>query len=579
MKPKVMRGGGFRGVLEYICGDGKSPDIVGGNMSGTTPRQLAAEFGVSRQARSDVQRPVWHCSLSLPAGETVTADKWRDIAADMVRGMGMDTDNHQFVAVRHSDTDYDHIHIAASRIGLDGKIWYGKHEARVAINLAQDLEKKHGLEQTQGYYKKEAPSLKNGEYQMGRDKEPPRLAIRRLVNDAIKKKPTAVEFAERLEAAGVGTKVTWKKGGEVQGISFIYEGIAFRGSKVHEKQSWPALLKRGMSYDDKRDRARLEQFAERAEAASGDKDGSRIAEPVIGNQPTDQPDQRDDRTANSGQPGSHERNEPAPVVGSAGRNDQASRDGIRQTDSGAGRPDQNGDRIDGHDQRPGQDRVTQTDRGDDPRAEATGGTGQQSEQPGRAGRGGQPAGREAGPERGDSRPQHRQADAGGHGVVGLGGLAGDLRDLADRHVITLEKAREAIDTQIAKNPAPARPAGRKAPTGRLSRWFSSTKSKLAKFIEKARDYFNDAAVTSAGKGGWSPDEVRSAGLSGDLLNRAKALQLQAEEAAEKARVKDQAERLKRTAEAPPRPPEMPQEPGIELFDDDNDDEPQGPGPG
>jgi hypothetical protein len=152
-----------------------------------------------------------------------------------------------------------------------------------------------------------------------------------------------------------------------------------------------------------------------------------------------------------------------------------------------------------------------------------------------------------------------------------------LGTLADRHTITPERAREAIDAQIDRNPAPARPAGRKAPTGRLARWFSSTKSKLAKFIEKARDYFNDAAVTSAGKGGWSPEEVLSAGLSGDLLNRAEALR--AAEAAEQARMLEQAERLKRMAEARPKLPEKPQEPGIRFFDDEDDDGPQGPGLG
>ena len=83
--------------------------------------------------------------------------------------------------------------------------------------------------------------------------------------------------------------------------------------------------------------------------------------------------------------------------------------------------------------------------------------------------------------------------------------------------MTPEKARQAIDTQIALNPAPTRPAGRKAPTGRLSRWFSLTKAKLAKFIEKARAYFNDATVMSAGEGGWAPEEIRSAGMSGNLL--------------------------------------------------------------
>jgi len=160
--------------------------------------------------------------------------------------------------------------------------------------------------------------------------------------------------------------------------------------------------------------------------------------------------------------------------------------------------------------------------------------------------------------------------------------------LADRHTITPERARKAIDAEIDQNPAPARPAGRKAATGRLSRWFNSTKSKLAKFIEKARDYFNDAAVMSAGKSGWIPGEVRSAGLSGKILDRAEQVQAEldaealrqhqeaqaaeAARAAEKARMLEQAERM---AEASPKPLGNQQDPDIGLFDD-QDDEPGGP---
>jgi hypothetical protein len=167
--------------------------------------------------------------------------------------------------------------------------------------------------------------------------------------------------------------------------------------------------------------------------------------------------------------------------------------------------------------------------------------------------------------------------------------------LADRHTITPERAREAIDAQIDRNPAPARPAGRKAPTGRLSRWFSSTKAKLTKFIEKAWDYFNDAAVMSAGKGGWSPEEVRSAGMSGNLLDRTEAIlaadaadqtrQQQEVQAAEIVRAAGQAERLadevweeeKLRATLPEKQPEQNLDIDLGLFEDD--DEPSGPGLG
>ena len=47
--------------------------------------------------------------------------------------MGMDPANFLYSVARHSDTDYDHVHLVASRIGLDGQLWHGQWEAMTAI--------------------------------------------------------------------------------------------------------------------------------------------------------------------------------------------------------------------------------------------------------------------------------------------------------------------------------------------------------------------------------------------------------------------------------------------------------------
>ena len=72
MKAKVSRGGGFKGVLNYVfdveaqaTGE-KKPEFCGGNMSSQTPQALAKEFGITKNLRPDCKKPVWHCSLSLP---------------------------------------------------------------------------------------------------------------------------------------------------------------------------------------------------------------------------------------------------------------------------------------------------------------------------------------------------------------------------------------------------------------------------------------------------------------------------------------------------------------------------------
>ena len=133
MKAKVERGGGFRGALDYALGKGggNACEIIGGTMTGQTARDLSTEFGLSRAARPGVAKPVWHTSLSLPPGDHLDSDKWAEVADDFMQGMGLAA--HQYVVIRHHDTDLDHIHIVASRIALDGDLYHGAFDAKRAI--------------------------------------------------------------------------------------------------------------------------------------------------------------------------------------------------------------------------------------------------------------------------------------------------------------------------------------------------------------------------------------------------------------------------------------------------------------
>lgn len=242
MKAKITRGSGFRGNLEYICS--KPGEVVSTNMSGNDPRSLAKEFAISRQLRPDCSRPVWHCSLTLPAGETLTAEKWDLIIRDHLQNMGLDPTNHQYFSRTHLDTDYEHVHIEASRIGLDGSIWHGKWEARKAIESTQALEKKYGLTITLGLENpKMEKRLSHNELNMAfrTGQEPPKQKLQRIINEAKQDKPSAPEFMERLMVAGVGVKANVATTGKMNGFSFEIDGISFKASQLGKAYTWKNL--------------------------------------------------------------------------------------------------------------------------------------------------------------------------------------------------------------------------------------------------------------------------------------------------------------------------------------------------
>lgn len=638
VKAKVSRGGGFRGIAKYVLGDGKNAEFVAGNVTGTTPRALSSEFAVSRQLRPDVTRPVWHTSLALPAGERLAGDQWQAVVNDYMDGMGLDREKHQFFAVRHQDTNHDHVHVIVSRIGLDGSVWHGKWEARKAIDLTQVLEERHGLTRTPGYRQKDEKSLTKGEIEMAvrTGEAPPKKVLQELIKMAAQGNPTVVQFAEKLVMAGVEVRANLASTGTLNGFSFGLDGHSFKGSQLGKKFGWKALKAQGVSYEQDRDREQLERFSGATAGQPEDPDDSddiRIAVDAGHDQRPVEPVSELDGQSIEGEfipadPGDTEQARPAPgydwaeVVGDAG----SGSDRHAQPDIPSDEPGERGSRgsvgadaagsVEGL-QRAGGRTVRAGSDGQRSDGEAVGrspaGAGARSERTERPEQTVEridAAHRKAVEElksqrsRGsEGKPEGENSERSGRSsVVASGGLGGDRVDvrkyvdyvwiLADRHTITPDRARQAIDKQIAQHPAPQRPAGRKAPTGRLSRWFSSTRAKLSKFVEKARDYFNNAAVMSAGKGGWSVEEVRSAGLSGSILDRAEQLQAeqdaeavrqqqqeaQAAEAArdaERARMLEQAERLKKMAEGHQRPPERPQETDIRFFDDE--DEPQGPG--
>jgi hypothetical protein len=257
---KIQRGSGFRGCADYLF-DHDGGRVVGGNMVGTTPRALAAEFGVTRRQRPDIAKPVWHNSLRLPVDERVqmTDEKWREIADDYMRGMGF-SDQHPRVYVHHEP---GHIHILASRVGIDGSLYLGRNENLRSTSLIQRLEQLHGLTVTKGPKKASTGRIEPPDVRRTRQGErrryerledtPPRERLQKIVTEATQGRPTASEFVARLQAQGVSVWPNVASTGRLTGFSFGIGGVAFTGNQLGDRYRWARLQKAGVSYDPARD--------------------------------------------------------------------------------------------------------------------------------------------------------------------------------------------------------------------------------------------------------------------------------------------------------------------------------------
>lgn len=270
MKGKISRGKGFAGAVGYVL-EKEGAELIGGTMSGTDKQTLVREFSVTKALRPGAKSPVWHCSLSAAPGEHYSSQKWNDLAHDFMQRMGYDPANNQYIIGRHSDTDKDHIHIVASRIGLDGKLWLGRHDVKQMIKHTQELEQVHGLTITPGlsYDDDHKTGLTRGEIEKAVkiSEAPAKLVLQTAIDDALQGNPDNPDtgaFIERLEAAGISVRPNLASTGRCSGLSFELDGAVYKASQLGKSYGFGQLQKRGLDYDQVRDLAALKAAAERS---------------------------------------------------------------------------------------------------------------------------------------------------------------------------------------------------------------------------------------------------------------------------------------------------------------------------
>ncbi|HDG7896050.1 TPA: relaxase/mobilization nuclease domain-containing protein [Klebsiella quasipneumoniae] len=247
---KIKRGKQFAGVILYSLKSGShhkiSPYVIGGNMTGSTAAEFINEFEGIRLLRPDVAKPVWHNSLRLPKGESLSTKQWAAFADDYMARMGF-TDTHLRCYIMHDDSDGQHIHIIANRINMvGGKLYLGKNENLVSTRIISELERVHGLTETTGVtgsrrQDKRKPS-RNELMMAERTAAPcPKSQLQALIDNALTPRPDLLTFVRLLEQEGVSCKPNIATTGKMNGFSFQYQGIAFKASQLGKKYGWSSL--------------------------------------------------------------------------------------------------------------------------------------------------------------------------------------------------------------------------------------------------------------------------------------------------------------------------------------------------
>ncbi|EEO8832657.1 relaxase/mobilization nuclease domain-containing protein [Salmonella enterica] len=271
MKGNVAKTGrSFKNRVGYILKDDHT--FICSNMASdyNNVSDLTDEFKTVSSFRQDIKKPVFHAFLSLPKGDHLTDEQWQEIAKDYLKEMNIDIEKHQYICVRHNDTDKEHIHVVANRIGLDGSVWHGQHSAFNTIAACERLEIKHDLTITKSLQGQKsdvlAPTKNEIEQALRSGEKPSRIVLQNALQAAMVGKPDLETFIDRLQAVGIEAAFNVASTGNVAGVSFGIKknekNIYFKGSQLGKKYSWNTI-KGKVKYDKDRDDELIRRFAAR----------------------------------------------------------------------------------------------------------------------------------------------------------------------------------------------------------------------------------------------------------------------------------------------------------------------------
>lgn len=123
----------------------KQAEVIYYNQCFGNKKELIRQFVEVAQLNPNVSKPVFHASISFDladSGKLSTQDKI-DIAQELAKEF--DFANKQYVVITHADTDHEHMHIVANRIGLEGPTASDSNSYRRVAEYCRRMEQAYKL--------------------------------------------------------------------------------------------------------------------------------------------------------------------------------------------------------------------------------------------------------------------------------------------------------------------------------------------------------------------------------------------------------------------------------------------------
>jgi len=228
---KIIIGKSFRGCILYCLNDKiqvhpiekvikNRAEVLMFNQCYGNQKELIQQFNEVRKSNPKLSKPVMHITLSMAPGENLSKDKLMEMVQHCAMDMGFT--NNQYLAVYHNDTNHQHLHIVANRVGYDKLTVSDSNSYQKIANFCRKMEMKYNLKQVlspKRYQSREQRLIPRHDQRKGQIKE--------HIRQAISKSRHYHEFEQRMKEKGYQVI----KG---RGISFIDEKkVKVKGSELN----------------------------------------------------------------------------------------------------------------------------------------------------------------------------------------------------------------------------------------------------------------------------------------------------------------------------------------------------------
>lgn len=253
--------------INYILASGryekdfekKKPEIIMSNFFTNTydTDVLAKEFHNVSSINARCKNPEMKFSISFDKNENLSEEIQLEFTKNVIKEMGVNDENYQYLVVSHSDQPHPHHHILINRVGLDSTVLsnsFSKAKLELAIDKTEKLMGlSNDLAETRRYvydpsqinsYRVQSENFKKNQKQIKpiREKSQTLQEKKQYMQTQIilvireNRITNPYDLEKELKKKNIGFKFTMdKQNKKVLGTSFEYQKLALKGSAINLK--------------------------------------------------------------------------------------------------------------------------------------------------------------------------------------------------------------------------------------------------------------------------------------------------------------------------------------------------------